>query len=96
MELSKNGKSVYLRVGFWLQDNGSIHLTGPGVPGFHVTINKDPVRKNGHRTLYNRLAKCLREMGAPSPQLRMTKVGLVPQEGFEPPTPALRMRCSTD
>lgn len=67
MEKSKDGKSVYLHVGFWLEKDGSIHLAGRGVRGFHVAVNKEPERRNGHPTLYKRLADCLRQMGAPAP-----------------------------
>jgi hypothetical protein len=68
MQKSKNGKSVYLEVGFWLEKDGSIHLSGKGVRGFHVAVNPDPTRPNGHRTQYKRLAECLRQMGAPAPR----------------------------
>lgn len=69
MELSKTGKSVYLKIGFWLEKDGSIHMTGLGEQGFHVAVNADPKKPNGHRTLFPRLAKCLKKMGAPSPKL---------------------------
>ena len=61
MRVSKGGKSVHLEVGFWLHKDGSIHLTANDVKGFHVAINEDPKRKNGHPTLYKRLSKCLAE-----------------------------------
>ncbi len=67
MQLSGDGNSVYLQVGFWLEKDGSIHMTGKDVEGFHVAINNDPTRKNGHPTLYRRLASCLSEMGASAP-----------------------------
>ncbi|MFN0217845.1 MAG: hypothetical protein ACKVP4_03405 [Hyphomicrobium sp.] len=70
MERSKDGNSVYLRVGFWLYEDGSIHMTGEGVKGFNIAVNEDPTRKNGHPTLYRRLANCLRAMGAPAPDLK--------------------------
>jgi hypothetical protein len=60
MKLSKKGRAVYLEIGFWREPNGSIHMTGRGVPGFHVAVNKDPSRTNGHPTLFARLDKCLR------------------------------------
>ena len=68
MEKSKPGKSVYLQIGFWLHKDGSIHLSGHGVRGFHVTVNEEPKKRNGHPTLYKRLASCLRQMGAPAPK----------------------------
>jgi hypothetical protein len=67
MEVSKRGKSVYVRIGMFLYKDGSIHLTAPGILGFHVAVNKEPERPNGHPTLFKRLAKCLREKGAPAP-----------------------------
>jgi hypothetical protein len=67
MRLSKKGRSVYTEVGFWLDKNGSIHLAIKGDPSGHVAVYSDPARPNGHRTLYARLAKALREAGAPAP-----------------------------
>jgi hypothetical protein len=66
--ISKKGKSVYARAGFWLEKDGSIHLAFQGVRGFHVAINADPTRRNGHPTLFKRLAKLLTEVGAPAPK----------------------------
>ena len=67
MKKSQDGKSVYLEMGFWLEKDGSIHLSGKGVSGFHVAVNEDPAKRNGHPTLYKRLAACLKQMGAPAP-----------------------------
>jgi len=67
MSVSKKGRTVYLEVGFWLEKDGSIHLAAKGVPRFHVAINEEPNKRNGHPTLFRRLAKCLRDAGAPSP-----------------------------
>ena len=67
MRTSKNGKSVHLEIGFWLNDDGSIHVTANDVSGFHVAVNADPNKRNGHPTLFKRLAKCLADAGAPSP-----------------------------
>jgi hypothetical protein len=69
VRISKNGKSVHLEIGFWLNDDGSIHMTANDIEGFHVAVNSDPARKNGHPTLYKRLAKCLADMGAPAPAI---------------------------
>jgi hypothetical protein len=69
MDVSKKGNSVYAAAGFWLEKDGSIHLAFKGVAGFHVAVNVDPARPNGHPTLYKRLAKLLAEHGAPAPQL---------------------------
>jgi hypothetical protein len=67
MRVSSNGKSVHLEVGFWLHDDGSIHVTSNELEGFHVAVNSSPTRRNGHPTLFRRLAQCLRDMGAPAP-----------------------------
>lgn len=61
MRISKNGKSVHIEVGFWLQDDGSIHMTSNEAEGFYVAINEDPSRKNGHPTLYKRLHSILEQ-----------------------------------
>ena len=67
-EISKKGKSVYARAGFWREKDGSIHLAFRGVRGFHVAINADPSRRNGHPTLFKRLANLLAEADAPAPK----------------------------
>jgi hypothetical protein len=68
MDVSRKGKSVYVKMGMWLEKDGSIHFSAPGVHGFHVAVNREPEKRNGHPTLYKRLAKCLRDMGAPAPE----------------------------
>lgn len=68
MRLSRNGNAVYAEVGFWLEPDGSIHLTIKDDPSGHVAINREPDRPNGHPTLFRRLAKALREAGAPAPE----------------------------
>jgi len=68
MRTSEPGKSVYLDVGIWYdEEQGHIHLTAKGVPGFHTTVNGDATSKRGHPNLFNKLAKCLRDAGAPAP-----------------------------
>mgnify|MGYP003431115468 CR=1 FL=1 len=64
MDVSAKGKSVYAEVGFWLEKDGSIHLTFKGVPGFHVAVNADPKKPNGHPTLFKRLTKLIQDAGA--------------------------------
>jgi hypothetical protein len=66
--VSKKGKSVYARAGFWFEKDGSIHLAFQGIPGFHVAVNDDPAKRNGHPTLFKRLARLPKEAGAPSPR----------------------------
>lgn len=72
MRISKNGKSVHLEIGFWLNDDGSIHMTSNEVKGFHVAVNPEPSRPNGHPTLFRRLADCLRQSGVPAPSESVT------------------------
>jgi hypothetical protein len=68
-EISKPGKSVYVRMGVWWDENqGHIHLTAPGVEGFHTTLNSTP----GSNNLFRKLAKLLRDEGAPHPPLKDT------------------------
>ncbi|SEF05783.1 hypothetical protein SAMN05519104_8104 [Rhizobiales bacterium GAS188] len=67
MQLNADGKSVRMEVDFWVEDDGSIHMTAMDVREFHVTISANSNRKNGHYPLYRRLADCLRKMGAPAP-----------------------------
>ncbi len=67
MKVSSKGRAVYAEIGFWLDKNGSIHLTIKGAQGGHVAVNEDPERRNGHPTLFRRLAQLLRDAGAPAP-----------------------------
>ena len=67
MKLSRKGKSVYAEIGFWLEKDGSIHMTIKGDPSGHIAVNENPERRNGHPTLFARLAKALGEAGAPAP-----------------------------
>jgi hypothetical protein len=53
--VSKKGKSVYAEAGFWREMDGSIHMSFKGVRGFHVAVNADPKKPNGHPTLFKRL-----------------------------------------
>lgn len=52
---------------WWDEKQGQIHLTAPGVNGFHTTISPNPESKRGHPNLFMKLAKALREGGAPHP-----------------------------
>ena len=68
MRKSKPGKSVYLDVGVWYdEEQGHIHITAKDVHGFHTTVNSNPSSKRGHPNLFDKLAQCLRESGAPAP-----------------------------
>ena len=70
MRTSEPGNTVYLDVGVWYdEEQGHIHLTAKGVHGFHTTVTADPVNKRGHPNLFAKLAKCLRDKGAPAPHV---------------------------
>ena len=69
VKVSKLGKSVYVEMGFWYnEDDDSIHLTGQGVEGFHTTVNNKEGSKRCHPNLFMKLAKCLQDVGAPYPK----------------------------
>ena len=68
MRTSKPGKSVYLDVGTWYDENqDAIHMTAKGVKNFHTTVRQDPGSKRGHPNLFEKLAQCLRDSNAPAP-----------------------------
>ncbi len=67
-EISKPGRSVYVRVGvWWNEEQGHIHLTAQGVPGFHTTLNNIPGSKRCHENMFKKLAKLLKDEGVPHP-----------------------------
>ena len=68
MRVSKKGKSIYIEIGMWLDKDESIHVTSREGGGFHVGVRLDPKHRNGHPTLYKKLASLLREAGAPAPE----------------------------
>jgi hypothetical protein len=69
-EASGPGRSVYLEMGIWWDaQQGHIHLTGKDVPGFHTTVSADEGSKRGHPNLFAKLAKVLRDNGAPHPPI---------------------------
>ena len=66
----RGGKSVYLDVGIWWnEDQKSIHMTVKDAPWFHTTVREDQKGKRGHPNLFYKLAKCLRAVGAPHPPI---------------------------
>lgn len=68
IETSKPGKSVYVKMGMWWdEEQGHIHMTAPGVHGFHTTVNANAESKRGHPNLFMKLARALREGGVPHP-----------------------------
>ena len=69
-QASGPGKSVYVKMGIWWDaDQGHIHLTAKGVKGFHTTVSHDPDSKRGHPNLFAKLAKVLKDNGAPHPTI---------------------------
>jgi hypothetical protein len=71
MELSSKGRSVSMEVSFWIREDGAIHLTSndPDVKTFYVVVRPDPAKPSGHPYLFRELAKCLRQKGAPAPDV---------------------------
>ena len=70
---SKPGKSVYLEMGIWYdEDQDHIHMTAKGVPGFHTTVNANAESKRGHPNMFGKLAKVLRDAGAPAPAVAVS------------------------
>jgi hypothetical protein len=68
--VSGPGRSVYLEVGIWWDaEQQQIHLTAKNVSGFHTTVSADSDSKRGHPNLFVKLAKVLRDKGAPHPAI---------------------------
>ena len=69
---SKPGKSVYVQMGIWYNDETKeIHLTAQGVEGFHTTVNDKHDSIRGHKNLFGKLAKVLADNGAPHPRVEI-------------------------
>jgi hypothetical protein len=61
-------KTVKLNVGIWYNEaTGHIHIAAKDQ--FIATVTSDPKSKRCHENLFGKLAKCLREAGAPAPDL---------------------------
>lgn len=59
-------KTVKLDVGIWFNEkSGHIHVAAAG--SFISTVSNDPGSKRYHPNLYMKMAKALREAGAPAP-----------------------------
>ena len=77
MRTSKPGKSVYLHVGVWYnEETGNIHLTARDVEGFHTTVNGKTDSVRGHPNLFAKLAGVLKNAGAPHPEIDEEGSGL--------------------
>lgn len=65
---SKNGKTIYLQVGVWYnEDHDRIHIAA--TKEFITTVNANPKSKRGHPNLFKKLARSLREHGVPAPEI---------------------------
>ncbi len=75
-------KTVYLeRVGIWYdQPTDQIRITIPGSGWFHTTVNDNPKSARGHRNLFAKLARALKEAGAPHPEFDETEAIKTPSE----------------
>ena len=59
-------KTVKLDVGIWFNEkSGHIHVAAAG--SLISTVSNDPGSKRYHPNLYMKMAKALREAGAPAP-----------------------------
>lgn len=60
-------KTVKLDCGIWYNDgSGHIHIAAAGA--FISTVSNDPKSKRYHPNLYRKMAKALRDAGAPAPE----------------------------
>jgi hypothetical protein len=68
VRLSKEGKTVYVEAGIWLNEkSGHIHIAIPKTDWFHSTVSGDPQSKRSHPNLFKKLSRLLKEAGAPYP-----------------------------
>jgi hypothetical protein len=76
------GKTIYLEnVGVWYDaPNGQIHMTVPGSGWFHTTVSDNPDSARGHRNLFAKLARALKEAGAPHPDFDESEAAKAPPE----------------
>lgn len=66
----KGGHTVYMEVGVWYdRETDHIHLTVPGSEWFHTTVNNHPGSKRYHANLFAKLARALKDVGAPNPDV---------------------------
>jgi hypothetical protein len=70
MEVSQPRKAISLEISVWYDTyHDQILLAASEVHRFTTTVNRDPRSKRGHSDLFAKLAKALKEAGAPHPQL---------------------------
>ena len=68
MRVSADGKRVTIEVQFWLDDDGSIRVASKDGQDFLVRVKAEPLKRNGHPSLFRRLRWLLKEAGAPAPK----------------------------
>ena len=59
-------KSTSIEITVWL-DGDTVHMTSDARDDFHVAVNEEEDRPNGHPTLYRRLVDVLRDAGVSVP-----------------------------
>jgi hypothetical protein len=66
----RGGKSVEMTIKFWWNPRDrSIHIRGGGRPALLIsTVNANPASKRGNPNLFGKLARCLKQAGAPAPE----------------------------
>jgi hypothetical protein len=68
MHSDADKKNVQIGIQFWLDEDGStIRVSSNARPDFNVRLKPDPLKRNGHPSLYRRLAWLLRDAGMPAP-----------------------------
>jgi len=64
----RGDKTVYAEMGIWYDaTTDQIRLSIPRSDWFVTTVRRDPKGKRGHPNLFAKLARCLKEAGAPYP-----------------------------
>jgi hypothetical protein len=62
-------KIIHIEIRFWLDDDGStIRVTSDARPDFNIRVKPEPLKRNGHPSLYRRLAWLLKDAGVPAPK----------------------------
>jgi hypothetical protein len=63
-------RTCYAEIGiFYNAEADCIHITTPDLPDGHLRISKDPDLRWGHPRLYDVLARLLKQVGAPGPEV---------------------------
>ena len=68
MPSSKNQKRARIEIEFWFEEDGSIRVTSDAGPDFHVRVRAEPLKRNGHPSLYRRLARILKDASTAIPK----------------------------